>query len=281
MVLSGLLLTSDMVLSGLLIVAQEAKNTLRATPKGLETPKYQVSGFVDGVPFLGKPELIELRKYEAFTVARRSMDSATGGALFGGAAGADGFNALASFLFGGNAESESMAMTMPVEITSNGADGNGASMAFVLPAKNAATPPTPKAGSDVQIAAVPERMVAAKPFPGIVTDEEVERQRAALVEALQQDGRVVPVDAAQVSVLQYNGPFTIPWRRRNEVALVVTPAADEEEAPLAAVEAEEAAVMSEVEEATVEGPQTAAEEEAAAKAKWLAARGPLAVPPLE
>ena len=28
----------------------------------------------------------------------------------------------------------------------------------------------------------------------------------------------------QVSVLQYNSPLTVPWRRRNEVAIVVTDA---------------------------------------------------------
>ena len=44
-----------------------------------------------------------------------------------------------------------------------------------------------------------------------------------LLDVLQQDGRYAPVDPASVSTLQYNSPFTLPWRRRNEVALVVTP----------------------------------------------------------
>ena len=51
---------------------------------------------------------------------------------------------------------------------------------------------------------------------------QVERQRQVLLDVLQEDGRYAPEDPASVSTLQYNSPFTLPWRRRNEVALVVT-----------------------------------------------------------
>ena len=107
-------------------------------------------------------------------------------------------------------------------------------MAFVLPAKNAADPPAPTADSGVELATLPARLVAAKPFPGLVTDAEVARQKEALLASLAADGAYAPVDAAEVSVLQYNGPFTLPLRRRNEVAIVVTaatPAAEDATAP--------------------------------------------------
>merc|ERR1719359_153804 len=96
------------------------------------------------------------------------------------------------------------------------------SMAFGLPKKYANEPPAPLASSNVTIEKVPSRLVAAKPFPGIVTDEEVQRQKVALLEAITADGSVVPTDESQIIVLQYNSPLTIPWRRRNEVAVVVT-----------------------------------------------------------
>ena len=93
----------------------------------------------------------------------------------------------------------------------------------------------------------PARLVAVKPFPGLVTEEEVARQKAALLDTLAADGSVAPVDADAVSVLQYNGPFTLLFRRRNEIAIVVSELdnADatttaEGEAPVGA-EAEEAA----------------------------------------
>merc|ERR1719379_939964 len=119
-----------------------------------------------------------------------------------------------------------MAMTVPVEMESPTGDSQG-SMAFVLPKTYADAPPSPLAGSNITIDKVPARLVAAKPFPGIVTDEEIQRQKAALLEAIVADGSVAPVDESQVIVLQYNSPLTVPWRRRNEVAVVVTEKAAE------------------------------------------------------
>ena len=113
-----------------------------------------------------------------------------------------------------------MAMTMPVEISSGGV-GVAPSMAFVLPEEFASQPPPPLADSAVTLERVPQRLVAVLPFAGIVTDAEVARQRVALLAALQADTQVAPLDDMAVSVLQYNAPYTVPWRRRNEVALVV------------------------------------------------------------
>ena len=95
-------------------------------------------------------------------------------------------------------------------------------MAFVLPKEYAEAPPTPLASSGVVVETTPARLVAVKAFAGLVTQEEVERQRAALLEALAADGSYAPAEEAQVSVLQYNSPLTVLWRRRNEVAVVVT-----------------------------------------------------------
>lgn len=194
---------------------EEVKNSLRSTPKGLETPKYTVVGTLKGPLFLGKPEVIELRAYPEFTMAKTSMDSFT----FGSSSGAEGFGSLASYLFGKNEDNKAMKMTMPVEIS---AAGNGAgSMAFILPESSSGTPPAPLSSSGVTIEAMPARLVAAKSFGGVVTDQEVERQKATLLEAIADDGSVAPVDDNQISVLQYNSPLTIPWRRRNEIAIVV------------------------------------------------------------
>jgi len=114
---------------------EEAKDLVRRTPKSLETPAYKVVGTVEGPIVLGKPEVIEVREYEAFTIASTEMPS--GG--MGSRAGASGFTTLAAYLFGKNAGSEAMAMTMPVSTTMDAA-GN-ASMAFVLPRRNADNPP--------------------------------------------------------------------------------------------------------------------------------------------
>merc|ERR1719235_1443407 len=105
-------------------------------------------------------------------------------------------------------------------MTSSSFDSQG-SMAFVLPKTYADAPPSPLAGSNITIDKVPARLVATKPFPGIVTEDEIQRQKAALLDAIVADGSTTPVDESQVIVLQYNSPLTVPWRRRNEIAFVV------------------------------------------------------------
>merc|ERR1740124_2042112 len=86
-------------------IKEELKNALRSTPKGLEAPKYSVVRVIKGELKLGVPEKIQIRKYEAFTVATTPSMGGTG------------FNTLASYLFGGNEEKKAMAMTMPVFVT--------------------------------------------------------------------------------------------------------------------------------------------------------------------
>jgi len=208
---------------------QEAKNALRSTPKGLETPKYRVlrswragPGALDGV--------VELRSYPPFTVARKGMGGAGFGAGFGAVEGGGaGFNALASYLFGDNADGAAMAMTTPVGIDVSGG-GAASSMSFVLPRDAARAPPRPNADGGVALDEVPARIVAVKAFAGVVTDGEVRRQRDALEAAIEADGGTAPVEAGAFSVLQYNAPYAIPWRRRNELAIVVSEVVAEEEA---------------------------------------------------
>ena len=200
---------------------------------------------------------VEIRRYEAFTVARRSME---GDDIFGGASdGGAGFNALAAYLFGENGDSKAMAMTTPVAIESTAGSGSS-SMSFVIPSADAEVPPAPLT-DDVSLEVVPERLVAVRAFAGLVTDGEVERQRAALAAAIAADGSVQPVSADEYSVLQYNGPFTLLFRRRNELAVVVEDllsAANAEEQLTEAVSEE--AVAEEAAEAAAEAAEEAAEE---------------------
>jgi len=191
-------------------IREEFKNALRSTPKGLEAPKYSVVQIIDGEMKLGVPEEIELRKYEAYTVAETPSMGGTG------------FSTLASYLFGGNEEKKAMEMTVPVFVTGkNGKDQNSSgTMQFVLPSTMSNDPPTPLTDEAVKIARIPERLVAVKAFPGLVTDDEVSRQKEALLNALVgADVNVINED--EVSVLQYNSPLTILWRRRNEIAVVI------------------------------------------------------------
>jgi len=173
-------------------IEEELKNALRSTPKGLETPKYSIDKtFGD----------CEVRTYEAYAVAELTEERPDG----------DAFNILAAYLFGKNSEEKAMAMTMPVEMV----DGV---MSFVLPKADADAPPAPT-DDKVTIGERPARTVVALPFPGVATPEEIERQRSKLADVLKAEGLEAADDS--YTVLQYNSPFTIPWRRRNELVVAL------------------------------------------------------------
>merc|ERR1719258_927130 len=174
-------------------IEEELKNALRSTPKGLETPKYSVERTIG--------EDCEVRTYEAYAVAELTEQRPDG----------DAFNILAAYLFGKNSEDKAMAMTMPVEMV----DGV---MSFVLPKADASAPPAPT-DDKVTIGERPARTVVALPFPGVATPEEIERQRSKLADVLKAEGLEAADDS--YTVLQYNSPFTIPWRRRNELVVAL------------------------------------------------------------
>lgn len=191
--------------------AEEAGNIFRRTPRGLESPTFDVVSSSDGY---------ELRRYRPFTVAKKEMSPQAAE----GFASAEGFNALAGYLFGGNEQKRAMKMTMPVEIEYNAATNDGRTMSFVLPSEDVSDDggaPRPLDES-VEVAAVPERLVAVREFPGVATTDEVRRQADKLRAALADEGAFAPVAKDEYSVLQYNPPYTLPWRRRNEIAIVVT-----------------------------------------------------------
>lgn len=204
-------------------VAEEAKNIFRKTPSGLEAPAYEV---------VRKGAGVELRRYAPFTVAKRKMAVETGETF----SSAEGFSSLAGYLFGDNTEGRKMKMTVPVEISYDREDSDsGPTMAFVLPSEDATAaggPPMPRDAS-VELAQVPTQLVAVAEFTGLATAREVERQQERLLKALDADGFLVPKVEGQYSVLQYNPPYTLPWRRRNEIAIVVI---DKSEQPLESIE---------------------------------------------
>lgn len=92
-------------------------------------------------------------------------------------------------------------------------------MEFVLPSKLSATSAPLPSAAEIFLKDVPSEMVATLEFTGFATDGEIARQRALLEDALLTDG--VMFDNLSFKVLQYNPPYTLPWHRRNEVALKV------------------------------------------------------------
>ncbi|MED6134077.1 hypothetical protein PIB30_034116 [Stylosanthes scabra] len=191
----------------------------------LETPNFKV---------LSRRDPYEIREVEPYFVAETTMPGKTGFDFNGSS---QSFNVLAEYLFGKNTRKEQMEMTTPVFTTKNSSDGvkmemttpvlttksgepDKWKMSFVMPSKYGADLPLPK-DSSVRIKEVPRRIVAVVSFSGFVNDEEVKQRELKLREALKSDRQFKIKEGSSVEVAQYNPPFTLPFQRRNEIALEV------------------------------------------------------------
>ncbi|MED6134079.1 hypothetical protein PIB30_034118 [Stylosanthes scabra] len=93
-------------------------------------------------------------------------------------------------------------------------------MSFVMPSKYGADLPLPK-DSSVRIKEIPRKIVAVVSFSGFVNDEEIKQRELKLRQALKSDRQFKIKEGSSVEVAQYNPPFTLPFQRRNEIALEV------------------------------------------------------------
>ncbi|KAK4767122.1 hypothetical protein SAY86_014872 [Trapa natans] len=203
---------------------QTLEEALMSVPD-LETVKFKV---------LSRKGVYEIRAVEAYYIAETIMPGRAG-FDFNGASRS--FNVLAEYLFGKNTAKEKMEMTTPVYtrkaqsdgekmemttpvITKKVVDQDKWKMSFVLPSKYGDNLPLPK-DSSVRIKEVPKKTVAVLAFSGFVTDEEVEQRELKLREALESDSEFRVKPDISVEVAQYNPPFTLPFTRRNEIALEV------------------------------------------------------------
>ena len=214
--------------------------TLRR-PEGLETPEYDVvlSGKNSGSS-LGKN--IEIRSYKPYSVCSVSMvkprpsksektDRKVGSPEL---KGASSFGALAGYLFGKNDQSTAMKMTTPVFTTNfvdNAADEDNneqrdQTMAFVLPSDywgsdNLSKAPMPLESSGVTLQERQSETRAVLMFGGYASKKEAERRKKELMSSLlKRESQWRPIEETQ-SLAQYNDPFTVPWRRVNEISVKV------------------------------------------------------------
>jgi hypothetical protein len=170
----------------------------------IEEPKYQVL-LAEG-PF-------EHRLYKGFVVAETELmgdfDSAS----------RTGFRRVAGYIFGDNlaptGESRKIAMTAPVTVEPK---EEGWRLHFVMPSQEGlATLPKPN-NPDVKIREVPAHEVASVRFSGWTTEAAINEQTEKLREWIKARDLV---EQGPTQVARYNDPFTLPWRRRNEILIPV------------------------------------------------------------
>ena len=195
-------------------------------PPGLETPTYEVIKRTKKTGY-------EIRCYQPFSICSVSMNkprpdekSLTDAKISNPQlAGASAFGALAGYLFGKNEESMAMKMTTPV--ISSG-EGDNRQMAFVLPSdfwmvSGLQTAPTPLVGSGVTLIRDEGGERAAVIFGGFAGKKDVDTRTKKLLRDLANDKEWKAGPDSNVTLAQYNDPFTPPWKRRNEVFIKVVP----------------------------------------------------------
>jgi hypothetical protein len=169
---------------------------------------------------------IEVRNYESMVLVSSDMS-------------ADGMNSafrdLFRYITGENEGSTEIAMTAPVLINESEAASTGTEiamtapvfmkerseeqvMSFVMPA-DFTLQSTPKpTNPNVWVTEVKDYKVVVIKFSGLLSDSNVETQTEILNSWIAKNGYTAisePINAA------YNGPFTIPWLRHNEVLIEV------------------------------------------------------------
>jgi SOUL heme-binding protein len=173
--------------------------TLMASNKTEKQP-YQV---------VKKEKEFEIRFYPSATMATVVSTASTYKEV-----ASPGFRKLAGYIFGGNQQGMSIAMTAPVHMDMS---ETGSSMSFVMP--QGMTPenlPKPNDPS-VHLSTSKPEYVAVIRFGGYATDEDIQKHAAKLEELLQEHGIK---HSGHFRFLGYNAPYQF-LCRRNEVIVTV------------------------------------------------------------
>jgi hypothetical protein len=208
---------------------EDAENLRSLLPEGLETPAYEIltqrrSGRSN----------VEIRCYQPYSVCAVSMNKArpddsskTDAKLqMPEMSGASSFGALAGYLFGKNDKSTAMKMTTPVFTSPGKNEADEKQMQFVLPSTywdsdSLTTAPQPLAESGVTLQLKESENRAVLMFGGYASKKEVEKRIKDLGAAMSKDSEWEVSEEDSATVAQYNDPFTVPWRRLNEVSVKV------------------------------------------------------------
>lgn len=178
-----------------------------------ETPRFEVLSSASGY---------EIRRYDPMIIAEVTYSGDRAGSGTSNA-----FRSLAGYIFGSNSvstsssSSASIPMTAPV-MTETTAES--CKMAFMMPHSRYSSVdelPVPK-DSRIEMKEVPERFLAVAEFSGKADEAMVREKEEALKKMLEADGVKVKGGMDAKAVLsQFNPPWTIPSRRKNEIALEV------------------------------------------------------------
>lgn len=187
----------------------------------LEAPAYAVEQTFDD---------FEIRVYEPRLLAHVTVEGSARRASNAG------FRILANYIFGNNVGQEKVAMTAPVDQqrsekiamtvpVDRKQRADQWVITFTMPSKYTLDS-IPKPNDDrVELEFVPKERYAVVRFSGAPSDREVQRRMDALASAVERAGLETTGEPPTYS--RYDPPWTLPFLRRNEVALqLVLPSDD-------------------------------------------------------
>lgn len=185
---------------------------------------------VDTVPFTleksDQTQKIEVRNYDSMVLVSTNMTDDSANSAFrklfnyiGGAnLGATEISMTAPVIMDTSTESAQgveIAMTAPVLM---GADTDISTMSFVMPSTfTLATTPKPT-DPDIRVSERKNYKVATIQFSGTLSDSNVKEHTAILSQWVLDNGYEAISESVTAS---YNGPFTLPMLRRNEIFIEV------------------------------------------------------------
>jgi hypothetical protein len=148
----------------------------------------------------------QLRRYEPHNLVTKPMSGSLA------TSGNSAFGYLAGYISGQNQSGQRIAMTAPVLQQKT---DSGFEVSFVMP-HDLSSPPQPM--GDLKLVGVTGKLMAAIQFSGSASDALFDKKAQVLLAALTKAG-YRPV--AEVMYARYNGPWTPPILRRNEVLVEV------------------------------------------------------------
>ncbi|MEM9709307.1 MAG: heme-binding protein [Pseudomonadota bacterium] len=206
-------MTRRSALLGMSATGLAASGAAAAEYRGYETPSWDV---------LQREGPFELRRYRPFLAAEVTIRGSADAAL------RQGFRTLAGYIFGKNTTAAKVAMTAPVTRApekiamtapvTRAAEGDAWTVRFMMPSEyTAETLPEPE-NQSIRIVELAPDLRSVVGFAGLATEARIANQERRLRRWNAAKG----LEATGASeAAWFDDPFTLPWRRRNEVSLPV------------------------------------------------------------
>lgn len=191
------------VVIALVLIAVVTGCAMVGFTSALEQPDYKVIEQLPGG--------VEIRQYEARTYASSRVEGT------GMEARRQGFRLLFNYITGENKGDEEISMTVPVATE---IEEKEHVMQFFLPSEyNETTAPAPK-NPNVSIGTIAPRIEAALEYTGSQSVQRAQQHAILMKQDLENSNWQMKGD---IRSMFYNPPFSIPFLRRNEVIVEITP----------------------------------------------------------